>query len=129
MKILDLGLKYAPEKSIDKFETYIDLKKFMRKLNLKKLFAINNSKTKEEPLYVQTTLKNNSTFNPPTSGNQSLGAFQKMVEDDLRKLENRNSHKSKNVWKTNKALGNRKEVIIRPADKGGGLVILNKKGL
>lgn len=27
MNILDLGLKFAPEKSLDKFETYIDLKK------------------------------------------------------------------------------------------------------
>lgn len=33
MKILDLGLKFAPDKSLNKFETYINLQKFMRKLN------------------------------------------------------------------------------------------------
>ena len=30
------------------------------------------------------------------------------------------------MWKTIKEIGNKNEVIIRPADKGGGLVILNK---
>lgn len=100
----------------------------MRKLNLRKHFLLNNNpKTNEESPYVQTTLKNNSTFNPPTSGNQCLGAFQKMVEDDLRKLEKRRSHETKNAWNTIKSLGKRKEVVIWPADKGGGLVILNKR--
>lgn len=127
MKILDLGLKFAPEKSLDKFETYIYLKKFMRKLNLKKHFFTNkDTRIRKEPLYVHTGLKNNSIFNPTTSGNQCMGAFQKMVEDDLRKLDKRSNHKTKHVWKTIKALGERKEVVIRPADKGGGLVILNK---
>lgn len=40
LKVLDLGLKFAPDKSLDKFEVYIDLHKFMRKLNTKKTFCI-----------------------------------------------------------------------------------------
>lgn len=35
MNILDLGLKYAPDKNLNKFETYIDLQKFARRLNIK----------------------------------------------------------------------------------------------
>lgn len=54
-----------------------------------------------------------------------MGAFKK-IEEDLRKLEKNNNHKTKKIWKTIKALGKRNEVVIRPADKGRGLVILNK---
>lgn len=49
-----------------------------------------------------------------------------MVEDDLKKLENKGS-RNMNIWKTIKEISKKKEVVIRPADKGGGLVILNKK--
>lgn len=38
MKILDLGLKYAPGKPSDQFEVYIDLQKFLRNVNLQKIF-------------------------------------------------------------------------------------------
>lgn len=48
-----------------------------------------------------------------------------MVEDDLAKMEKKDTG-IKNIWKTIKEIGNKNEVVIRPADKGG-LVILNKK--
>lgn len=35
-QVLNLGLKFAPDRTLDTFEAYIDLQKFMRKLNLKK---------------------------------------------------------------------------------------------
>lgn len=34
--------------------------------------------------------------------------------------------KRNNIWKTIKKIDKKKNIIIRPADKGGGLVILNK---
>lgn len=37
LKVMDLGLKFAPDKRLNKFEAYIDHQKFMRKLNLKKI--------------------------------------------------------------------------------------------
>lgn len=81
--MLDLGLKFAPDKALDKFEAYIDLQKFMRKLNLKKHFAISTeSSIKDTPEYIQTNLKNNSTYNPKTPGSQCLTAFKKMVEEE-----------------------------------------------
>lgn len=36
--VLSEGLKFSPVKFLDKFETYIDLEKFARKLDVKKLF-------------------------------------------------------------------------------------------
>lgn len=49
-----------------------------------------------------------------------------MVEEDLRNLR-RKDRKGKNIWETIKEIGNRHDVVIHPADKGGGLVILNKR--
>lgn len=116
MKILDLILKCAPDKPLDKFEVK---KKFMRKLNLKKHFALNkDTRTLEDTAFIQTYLKNCSILNPKTPGNQCLGAFKKMVEDDLGKLIKRNT-RTKNIWNTIKQIGKKNEVIIRPVDKGG----------
>lgn len=36
--VLDSGIKYAPSKPFNQFEAFIDLQKFIRKLNLKKHF-------------------------------------------------------------------------------------------
>lgn len=71
LKVLDLGLKFSPEKDADKFEVYIDLQKFMRKLNLKKHFAIKGGKIQSE--FTQTTLHNNLIFNPKVPGSNRLG--------------------------------------------------------
>lgn len=71
MRILDLGLKFAPEKSLHKFKVFIDLQKHLRKLDIKKHFALNkDTRVIEDPEFVQTNLKINSVFNPKTPGNQ-----------------------------------------------------------
>lgn len=49
-----------------------------------------------------------------------------MVEEDIKSL-GKSSKKTRHIWRTIKEIGNKHEVKIRPADKGGGLVILNKK--
>lgn len=67
LEVLELGLKYAPDKPLDKFEAYIDLQKFLRKLNIKKYFAMNPGEvTRDSSDYTHTNLKNNSIFNPKT---------------------------------------------------------------
>lgn len=38
LKVLELGLKYAPDKNLNRFYVFIDLQKFMRKCNIKKAF-------------------------------------------------------------------------------------------
>lgn len=37
--VLDKGIKFAPKKPFNIFETFIDLQRFIRKLNLKKHFG------------------------------------------------------------------------------------------
>lgn len=46
-----------------------------------------------------------------------MRAFKKMVERDLKKLEKKNS-KNINMWKLIKDIGKKRDVVIRPADKG-----------
>lgn len=42
-----------------------------------------------------------------------------MVEEDIKHLERKQRRGNKNIWRTIKQIGE-KEVVIRPADKGGG---------
>lgn len=74
INFLDLGLKYTPDKNVSKFEVYIDLQKFIRKLNIKKLYLMKktNAATPTQTIYKHTKLRNNSTFNPKNPGNDSL---------------------------------------------------------
>lgn len=62
-----------------------------------------DSRTKENPEYTQTNLRNNSNFNPKMPGSQCLTSFKKMVEE-LRNLE-RKDKKGKTIWKTIKEIG------------------------
>ncbi|XP_077334619.1 uncharacterized protein LOC143975965 [Lithobates pipiens] len=114
-------------KDLDKFETFIDLQKFVRKLNIKKFFANtkNTGKEKEELSFRHSQLRNNSIFNPNQQQNEEIKVFRKMVERDIRELTIKPS-KKKGIWKTIKQLEKKKDIVIRPADKEGGLVILNK---
>lgn len=38
MAVLDKGLKHAPIKNLNKFDTYIGIQKYMRKINIKSTF-------------------------------------------------------------------------------------------
>lgn len=39
LQVLNKGLKFAPDKKLNKFETFIGIHKFIRNLNLKKYFV------------------------------------------------------------------------------------------
>lgn len=79
LKVLDLGLKYAPDKDLDKFDAYIDLQRFVRKINIKKFFASKeqNSNVKETTNFKHSNLRNHSIFNPKMQHNESLLVFKK----------------------------------------------------
>lgn len=38
IRVLDKGLKFAPKKNLNKFNTYIDINKFARSLHIKKIY-------------------------------------------------------------------------------------------
>lgn len=42
-KVLDKELKFAPTKNLNTFETYVNIQKYMRKVNIKKYFIYNTT--------------------------------------------------------------------------------------
>lgn len=84
LKVLELSLKYAPSKSVDKFRTFIDLHKFISKINIKKHFAsIINDAQPTDTSFENCALRNKSTFNPKHSSKQCLDVFKMMVKHDI----------------------------------------------
>lgn len=75
---------------------------------------------------IHSNLRNKSTFNPLNADNKYLEVFKNMVFNDLDKMRKQKVVDPQNIRKGMESLEKRKEIIIRPADKGGGLVILDK---
>lgn len=84
MAVLDKGLKHAPVKNLNKFNTYIGIQKYIRKINIKKYMLSNPASL--ETIQHRTinkvqhrTLRNNSIYNPQVSDNQHIEVFKKLV--------------------------------------------------
>lgn len=77
---------------------------------------------------MHSQLKNKSTFNPKSSTNQHIDVFKRMVEKEIKNIKPENP-KNDRIWQGIKKLENRKNIVVRPADKGGGVVILTIKRL
>lgn len=105
IKVLDLGLKYAPDKDLDTFEVYIDLQNVIRKLNINMFFASKKGdQHKPEKMgYKHSELRNNKIFNPKMQNNESLEVFKGMVEEDNKKLKAKKFRQA-NIWKTIKEI-------------------------
>uniref|UniRef100_A0A8C5LNH5 Reverse transcriptase domain-containing protein n=1 Tax=Leptobrachium leishanense TaxID=445787 RepID=A0A8C5LNH5_9ANUR len=120
-------MKYAPTAHMNLFDMYIDLQKFKKNLCLKKYFLknpINRPNTLQ--FYHHTNLKDKSTFFPKSLISQEINTFEQMLMTDLGKLKA--STKSNNLTRkerdTLKKLTTNNEIEIKPADKGGGTVIM-----
>lgn len=91
LTVLDRGLKHAPVKNLNKFDTYIGIRKYVRKLNMKKYFLnhtpYQKSPTTSSPHLIHSTLRNNFTFNPQESDNQHIEVFKELLLEDLESLE------------------------------------------
>lgn len=67
LQVLDKGLKYAPKRNFDKFQTYIGLQKYVRKLNIKKYILGNpmtytrTTQTNEENIHSNYVISTSST--------------------------------------------------------------------
>ena len=90
LRVLAQGLKFAPDKNIYKFQLFIDIEKYIRKLNIKKFFA---SRSFTNPLgagetgYQHSGLKNNSVFNPQKGTHHHIEVFKRLVQDKVKQIE------------------------------------------
>lgn len=100
--ILNAGLK-CTTKPMNKFNIYIDIHKYVRKLNIKKKILSNNfnlrTKKTVETVGIDSGLKNRSLFNPPQPANHQVEVFKQLVLKDLNRLEPKKSLNLKTYYR------------------------------
>lgn len=89
---LDKGLKYAPTRNFNKFEMYVDIQKYTRKLNIKKYMLtkppnIHTTELDTPGRIIHSNLRNKSLFNPPAQNNEHIEVFNRMVTQELNQLK------------------------------------------
>ena len=115
---------------MNKFDVYIDTHKFVRTLNLKKYFlshpVTSSMKSTIVATKVDSGLKNKSLFNPQISNNHFIEVFKQLVLKDIEELPVKGVN-PRYIKEGIESLEDKKNVVIRPADKGGGVVVLDKE--
>lgn len=75
---------------------------------------------------VHSGLSNPSLFNPSVPVASSVNVFKELVLKDLKSLPVKKFHNYPIPKEGFQSLCNRKDIIVRPADKGEGIVIMDK---
>ncbi|ELU06835.1 hypothetical protein CAPTEDRAFT_214536 [Capitella teleta] len=127
------GLKFIPSRSqVDKFTLNNDLERFYRRVKLHNHFN-NPNKTISTLDEADTTFKKfqpPSTWCPLDDPQSEVSLFiEKCKQDiaDLSSLQPLRSHNiSREERKTLNTMRNRKDIVIKPADKGGAVVVWRK---
>lgn len=137
ISLLSKGLKFCPTPGEpDMAEMRRDLDNFHRKLKWQSHFHNNKSTEDQTPIgcpdrlpFKDRRFKNPSRNEPPT-GPSTLEAYIQVNELELIKTKGSNPSKqnlTKDERKAIKELQNNPNIVIKPADKGGATVVLNKK--
>ena len=124
MKLLSRGLTFVPTpQRIQWSEVQADMNDFARRLRLKEFFHDNNTTTatNAHPF----TCK--GSWTPPSGREAALDAFINVVEQDLMTSQPTRIHDNltKHERKALKQLQKRTDIVVKPADKGSGTVVLD----
>ena len=137
LAILEKGLSFCPSKKIDEIQFFSDIESYFRRLKLKEFLCNNTSPNtptnsagtfnKNQP---QSKL-NNSNWSPPSGRHQTLDlyieCFRKQSHAEIMKLDQKSyDNISCKERAAIQSLKRNKNIIIKPADKGGATVILNR---
>lgn len=76
---------------------------------------------------VHSTLCNNSLYNPQVSNDQHYDVFKNLVLQDLESLKLKKILDTIHIKKGIKLLTERNYIVVRPADKGGAIVLQSKE--
>lgn len=72
---------------MNKFDVYIDVHRYIRKLSIKKYFLSNNHEVRNtkaiDTVGIDSGLKNRSIFNPPQPANHQVEVFKQLILKDL----------------------------------------------
>lgn len=84
-------------------------------------------KTDTVTIGVDSGLQSTSLFNPLITLNHHIEMFKQLVLKDLENITPKNNIDPRYIQKGIQALEKRNNIIVRPADKGGQVVILDKQ--
>lgn len=130
IKLLSKGLKYTPTPRMNNEQLKTDIKEYTRKLRLKEYFyeddddSTQNLNEEQE----QDLVRNKSDFNPKRGRNQTLDTVCKTLDNfQLSNVPRQTkSNLSKKEEQALKDLCDDDSIVIKEANKGGGVVIMNK---
>ena len=132
VSLLEKGLKFIPSRhKVDKVKLLADLSERERRMRLAEFFY-DEEDSKADRLHEEDEkfrVKKKSTFTPSSGRDKCLDLYIELVKDDV--VANlRKSNKLNIPKKESEAfyeLLPNKEIIIRPADKGSGIVVVDKE--
>lgn len=120
--VLLKGLKFTPTpEKPNENELQTDLNEFFRKLKLREFFYEKDMDNDD------SIVKNKSFFEPPKGRNQHLDSYielTKQISTTIPKTTNKNNLSS-NERKALDSLTKDTSIVIKEADKGSGIVIMN----
>lgn len=141
--VLSKGLKFVPiRKNVDRFQVLSDAEQFYRRLRLKahyhspdeELDSDDDDDTEPDPTpapsYLQKLTKVKSDFNPKEGQLPVLDYYIEKCEREINRLHLGQPHRKSNISSEEeralKALHNNSDIVIKPADKGGAIVVWRK---
>ena len=132
LSLLEKGLKFIPSRhEVDKVKLLADLSEWERRMRLAEYFYNRDDDTKEQTKDSadKFMVKKKSTFTPNAGRDKCLDLYIDLVKDDvmgsLKKSKKINLTKEENS--AFHELLHNEDIIIRPADKGSGIVVIDKE--
>ena len=121
MNLLSKGLSFVPKKGVNVFGLKVDLFKCFRQIKLRHFFKHSDNATS-----VPSSFRPKSRFCPNVP-NASINTFCRLVDQDIMHMVTQPYRVSHNLLPAEKTalkeLMDSKDLIIKPADKGGAICI------
>ena len=123
---LGKGLKFVPTPRMTLNKVMRDFEQTQRKMRLRVMFNEINGCNENKPM---PTFKRKSTFTPITTNSNTLEnyLFSTKMELSNLKIDNKTHNMTKQENNCLRQLKDKKDIVIRKADKGNSIVILNKQ--
>ncbi|XP_069505813.1 uncharacterized protein [Ambystoma mexicanum] len=130
LSVLSKGLSFVPTSPTDWYDSEMEIRTFLCKVRLRTFFQEHDLGVEDDE--DDTGLHLPSTFTPSDSQvPHDLLTFERCVLEDLARLKPRTMRTRHNLSVTERqaltSLQNNKGIVIKPSDKGGGVVIMSKK--
>ncbi|XP_064469602.1 uncharacterized protein LOC135384327 [Ornithodoros turicata] len=124
-RLLSKGLSFCPSTTgLKEFQLHTDLENFARKLRLRDFFH-----DKENSRQTASAFKTGSSWSPPKHRDRHLDDYIQAVQKDILKVTSKKGPPRHNLssegCKAFSDLEKRKDIAIKPADKGGAIVVMD----